>query len=113
MADQSNQTSTISKPPLYVSTKNETVRMFQSDFMEFFSRVHPAIPLVLYMPVVGYMLYISVSRRKLSILAVAGLFFLGVLLWALLGDLIHPGIFLFEPKNRLGERIHFIISRVY
>ncbi len=36
---------------LYVSNKNETVRMFESDFMEFFSRVHPVTPLVLYMPV--------------------------------------------------------------
>ena len=43
---------------LYVSNKNETVRMFESDFMEFFSRVHPATPLVLYVPVIGYMLYI-------------------------------------------------------
>jgi 4-hydroxysphinganine ceramide fatty acyl 2-hydroxylase len=58
----------------YVSNKNETVRMFESDFIEFFSRVHPAIPLVLYLPVVGYMLYVSIWQQKLSILAVAGLF---------------------------------------
>src|SRR5437763_1710136 len=42
---------------LYVSKKNETVRMFESDFMEFFSRVHPVTPLLLYMPVVGYVFY--------------------------------------------------------
>ena len=45
---------------LYVSNKNETVRMFESDFMEFFSRVHPVIPLALYLPVVGYMLYVGI-----------------------------------------------------
>jgi len=33
----------------YTSLKNETVRMFKSDFVEFFSRVHPATPLVLYL----------------------------------------------------------------
>ncbi len=67
----------------YVSKKNETVRMFENDFIEFFSRVHPATPLLLYMPVVGYMLYLSLWQRKLSILAVAGLFVLGILLWTL------------------------------
>ena len=41
---------------LYVSNKNESVRMFKSDFMEFFSHIHPATPLVIYLPVVGYML---------------------------------------------------------
>ena len=59
--------------PHYISNKNETVRMFKSDFMEFFSRVHPAMPLALYLPVVGYMLYVSLWQRKFSILAVAGL----------------------------------------
>jgi hypothetical protein len=63
MADHLNQSSAISKPPLYVSTKNETVRMFDSDFMEFFSRVHPATPLILYLPVVGFMLYVALWRQ--------------------------------------------------
>jgi 4-hydroxysphinganine ceramide fatty acyl 2-hydroxylase len=59
---------------LYVSTKNETVRMFQSDFMEFFSRVHPAIPLVLYLPVVGYMLYVALWRQTFCLVSCSGLF---------------------------------------
>src|SRR5207237_8723541 len=98
---------------LYVSNRNETVRMFESDFMEFFSRVHPAIPFVLYMPVVGYMLYISVSLRKLSILALAGLFFLGVLLWTLFEYLITRHIFHYEPTSRLVQRLLNIIHAVH
>src|SRR5437867_682118 len=95
---------------LYVSNKNETVRMFESDFMELFSRVHPATPLVLYLPVVGSMLYLALWRQKLSILAVAGFFLLGVLLWTLLEYLIHRYIFHYEPKTRLGKRLHYIIQ---
>jgi 4-hydroxysphinganine ceramide fatty acyl 2-hydroxylase len=98
---------------LYVSKKNETVRMFESDFMELFSRVHPVTPLLLYMPVVGYMLYISLWQRKLSILTVAGLFSLGVLLWTLLEYLIHRYIFHYEPKSRFGKRLHYIIHGVH
>ena len=98
---------------LYVSNKNETVRMFESDFMEFFSRVHPVTPLVLYMPVVGYMLYASVWQRQLSILAVTALFLLGVLLWTLTEYLIHRYVFHYEPKTRWGKRLHYVIHGVH
>jgi 4-hydroxysphinganine ceramide fatty acyl 2-hydroxylase len=98
---------------LYVSTKNETVRMFESDFMEFFSRVHPVTPLVLYLPVVGYMLYVSVWQRDLSVAAITALFLLGVLLWTLLEYLIHRYIFHYEPKTRLGKRLHYVIHGVH
>ena len=98
---------------LYVSNKNETVRMFESDFMEFFSRVHPVTPLVLYVPVIGYMLYISVWRRQLSIVAVTALFLLGVLLWTLTEYLIHRYVFHYEPKTRWGKRLHYVIHGVH
>src|SRR5438132_8190524 len=98
---------------LYVSNKNETVRMFESDFMEFFSRVHPVTPLVLFVPVVGYMLYTSVWLRQLSIVAVTALFLLGVLLWTLIEYLIHRYVFHYEPKTRCGKQLHFVIHGVH
>jgi len=101
------------KPPLYVSAKNETVRMFDSDFMEFFSRVHPATPLILYLPVVGYMLYVSLWRHGLSVITVAALFLIGVLLWTLLEYLIHRYIFHYEPRSSWGKRLHYIIHGVH
>jgi len=97
----------------YVSTKDESVRMFKSDFMEFFSHVHPATPLGLYLPVIGYMLYAAFFQSKLSILAVAALFPLGVLSWTLLEYIIHRYVFHYEPKSRLGKRLHFIVHGVH
>ena len=98
---------------LYISNKNEPVRMFESDFMEFFSRVHPVTPLVLYLPVVGYMLYVSLWQRQLSITAATALFVLGVLLWTLIEYLIHRYIFHYEPKTRWGKQLHFVIHGVH
>jgi 4-hydroxysphinganine ceramide fatty acyl 2-hydroxylase len=97
----------------YVSNRNESVRMFKSEFMEFFSHVHPATPLVLYLPVIGYMLYAAFFQSKLSILAVAALFPLGVLSWTLLEYIIHRYVFHYEPKSRLGKRLHFIVHGVH
>jgi sterol desaturase/sphingolipid hydroxylase (fatty acid hydroxylase superfamily) len=87
--------------------------MFESDFMEFFSRVHPVTPLALYLPVVGYTLYVSLWQRHLSFVAVAALFLLGVLLWTLIEYLIHRYIFHYQPRTRWGKQLHFVIHGVH
>jgi 4-hydroxysphinganine ceramide fatty acyl 2-hydroxylase len=97
----------------YISKKNETVRMFKSDFMEFLSHVHPATPLVLYLPVVGYMLYLAFWQSQLSILAVVGLFLLGVLIWTFVEYIIHRYIFHYQPKTAFGKQLHYIIHGVH
>jgi sterol desaturase/sphingolipid hydroxylase (fatty acid hydroxylase superfamily) len=98
---------------VYTSLKNETVRMFKSDFVEFFSRVHPATPLVLYLPVIAYMLYVALSRAQLSILSVTELFAFGLVIWTLLEYIIHRYAFHYEPKTRIGKQLHFIVHGVH
>ncbi len=97
----------------YVSKKNETVRMFKSDFMEFFSHVHPATPLLLYAPVIACMLYLAFGQSRLSILTVTGLFLIGALIWTLLEYIIHRYAFHHEPRTRLGKQLHFIVHGVH
>jgi 4-hydroxysphinganine ceramide fatty acyl 2-hydroxylase len=98
---------------LYVSRKNETVRMFKSDFMEFFSHVHPATPLLIYCPAIVFALYVALWRRELSILAVAGLFLLGVFFWTLIEYVIHRYAFHHQPKTRMGKQFHFVVHGVH
>jgi 4-hydroxysphinganine ceramide fatty acyl 2-hydroxylase len=97
----------------YVSNKNETVRMFKTDAMEFLSHVHPATPLVLYLPLVTYMLYLALWRSGLSIFAVAALFAVGLLVWTLLEYIIHRWVFHYEPKTGIGQKLHFIVHGVH
>ena len=98
---------------LFVSNKNETVRMFESDFMEFFSHVHPATPIVLYGPVIALMLYLALVRNQLSLLAVLAFFVFGILTWTLLEYVIHRYVFHYEPKTRWGKLLHFIMHGVH
>lgn len=97
----------------YVSNKNESVRMFESRFMEFFSHVHPATPLILYLPVIGYMLYRAFTEGKMSILTVVAFFILGILMWTLLEYVVHRYVFHYEPKTRIGKGLHFIVHGVH
>jgi sterol desaturase/sphingolipid hydroxylase (fatty acid hydroxylase superfamily) len=98
---------------LFVSTKNESVRMFESDFMEFFSHVHPAMPAVLYGPIIALMLYLSFARNHLPFLLVLAFFVVGVLSWTLLEYVIHRYVFHYQPKTRWGKLLHFIMHGVH
>ena len=93
----------------YVSEKNETVRMFESNFMEFFSHSHPLVPLLLFLPIVGGMLFLSFWQRHLSILAVAGLFIAGLFIWTGVEYIFHRYLFHYRSQSRWAQRLHFIV----
>lgn len=95
--------------PRYVSTRNESVRFFDNDFIERFSHVHPVTPLVFFVPVIGYTLYLALGPRGLSIVATAGLFVLGLVLWTLVEYAMHRYLFHYEPTSRWGKRLHFFV----
>ncbi|HSU86634.1 MAG TPA: sterol desaturase family protein [Chthoniobacterales bacterium] len=97
----------------YVSNKNESVRMFESDFMELFSHVHPSVPLLIYLPVMSWMLYLAVVGCALSLGLVAGLFAAGILIWTFVEYTMHRWVFHYEPKSRWGKRFHFMLHGVH
>src|ERR1700730_2988718 len=97
----------------YVSNKNETVRMFESDVMDFLSRVHPATPQLLYLPLIVASIYFAFSRERLWILSVAEFVGLGLAVWTLLEYIIHRYAFHYEPKTRIGKQFHFVVHGVH
>jgi sterol desaturase/sphingolipid hydroxylase (fatty acid hydroxylase superfamily) len=81
----------------YVSNKDESVRIFKSDLLERLSHVHPAVPHVIYVPVVIYMVYWS-RWSGLQASRIALLFTLGVLLWTLVEYIVHRSLFHATPE---------------
>jgi len=98
---------------LFVSDKDESVRMFKSGFMELFSKVHFSVPLFLYLPVIGYLLYLSFFVYGLSILTTSSYFVLGVFIWSITEYLLHRFVFHYHPTTKWGQRIHFIMHGVH
>lgn len=97
----------------YVSNKDETVRMFKSDFMEALSKVHFTVPLYIYVPVIGYFLYLSVAEHSLSFLTIIGLIVLGLFIWTITEYLLHRFLFHWVPKGEWGKKMHFIFHGVH
>jgi 4-hydroxysphinganine ceramide fatty acyl 2-hydroxylase len=99
--------------PRYVSNKNESVRMFESRILEFFSHVHPITPLGIYVPVVLFLLDLALRKRALGIGVVLGVFVVGLLLWTLVEYTMHRWAFHYEPKSRWGKQLHFLLHGVH
>ena len=97
----------------YKSNKDETVRMFKSDFMEALSRVHPAVPLIIYVPVIAFFMYLSIAVYEFTFITIFTLIVLGIIVWSLAEYTLHRFIFHFEPKSKFGERLHFIFHGVH
>jgi 4-hydroxysphinganine ceramide fatty acyl 2-hydroxylase len=73
---------------LYVSNKDESVRMFKSDMLERFTHVHHTVPLLLFVPVVAYMLY-ATQRAGMGVGRAVLLFMSGVTIWTIAEYVVH------------------------
>jgi sterol desaturase/sphingolipid hydroxylase (fatty acid hydroxylase superfamily) len=97
----------------FISNKDETARMFKNDFLEAFSRVHPSVPLVVYIPVISYFMYKSIASYEFSFITIFVMVLFGIIVWSLAEYTLHRFIFHYEPKSKFGERIHFIFHGVH
>jgi sterol desaturase/sphingolipid hydroxylase (fatty acid hydroxylase superfamily) len=87
--------------------------MFANPVLELLSRVHPAVPPLLYLPVVTFCLARALAHEQLGVAPVAGAFLLGLVGWSLAEYLLHRFVFHFEPDTKWGRRLHFIIHGVH
>jgi len=81
----------------YVSNDDVTVRMFKSNLFERLSHVHPAVPHLIFIPVIAWMLYAGYNRG-LTVGAAALLFVGGILLWTFTEYMVHRFVFHTTPE---------------
>lgn len=87
--------------------------MFESSYLERFTRVHFTVPLFIFLPVVFYFLYKSAFVLHLSIAAIVGFIIVGLFVWTLTEYVLHRFVFHWMPPGKLGRRIHFVIHGVH
>lgn len=87
--------------------------MFESAFMEWFTHMHPATPVVLYVPPAAYGLWRAIASGNVSWAGFAALFLTGMLVWTLFEYLMHRYAFHYEPTSRTGRSLHFILHGVH
>lgn len=91
----------------------ESPRMFESDFVDLFSRTHWAVVPILFVPPSVAMLWWGVAKAGVGILTSAGLFVAGFLAWTLSEYWLHRTFFHWQPPGKWGERMHFLVHGVH
>jgi sterol desaturase/sphingolipid hydroxylase (fatty acid hydroxylase superfamily) len=77
------------------------------------SRVHPAVPVVIYLPAIAVLAGFAAVSGGAGTLGLIGLFVGGYAFWTLCEYWIHRVIFHFEPEEGFGARLHWIIHGVH
>lgn len=85
--------------------------LFRSAFLDRFSRVHPCLPFLIYLPVVAILL--GAATRGIPLPYIAVTFVFGYVLWTLLEYFGHRFVFHVHPRSRLGKWIQFLIHGVH
>ena len=93
---------------LFVSSAQESSRMFKAGWMELLSKVHFTIPLLIYVPVIAWCFY-QVGFSSIVLLR----FLLGLFIWTFTEYILHRFVFHWTPPGKIGARIHFIFHGVH
>ena len=90
------------------------IRLFKSDFLEFFTHIHPVAVLLLFVPVVFFFLIGAIVEGGSAALGpVLAAYAAGILVWSLSEYLLHRFVFHYEPSQRWLQRVWYLIHGVH
>jgi dihydroceramide fatty acyl 2-hydroxylase len=85
--------------------------MFESKLLDALSRVHPTVPVAIFVPAIVALAAWSLESASLPV--TVGLAAGGYALWTLFEYWLHRIVFHFEPQEGLGARMHWIIHGIH
>jgi sterol desaturase/sphingolipid hydroxylase (fatty acid hydroxylase superfamily) len=85
--------------------------MFDSAVLDKLSRVHPTVPLYIFVPAI--VVLFTFGARGLTTAGTLALLAGGYLFWTLTEYWMHRLVFHFEPEKGIGARLHWIIHGVH
>jgi dihydroceramide fatty acyl 2-hydroxylase len=85
--------------------------MFKSPWLDRFTRVHPAVPVLIFLPAILALFVVGVGRA--GFWNSVGLALGGYAVWTLTEYWLHRVVFHFEPEKGIGARLHWMIHGVH
>jgi sterol desaturase/sphingolipid hydroxylase (fatty acid hydroxylase superfamily) len=98
----------------HAAFRQPPIRLFRSDFLEFFSHISPVTVAILWTPVVAYFIGAAALRlgRDGWFIVPAGVF-LGWFVWTFVEYTMHRFIFHYHPKTERLKRVFFVMHGVH
>src|SRR5512137_1319526 len=95
---------------LEINHSDEPIRLFKSDFLEFFTHIHPAVVLIIWTPVAIYFLVSAIAGRPSNAAPfyISSAFLVGLFTWTLAEYVVHRFVFHFPPRTPWQERVSFL-----
>jgi sterol desaturase/sphingolipid hydroxylase (fatty acid hydroxylase superfamily) len=106
----------VPRPPGHPAPQNGSPRMFRVEWIEkYLSRVKPWHVLLVWVPVVAYLVYRGLQVPGISGGAFAGALLGGLVFWTLLEYVLHRWVFHYvpNPNSELSLDVHFLIHGVH
>ena len=93
-----------------INNSDEPIRLFKSNFLEFFTHISPVVVVLIWLPVSGYFLTRGIQSIQDGhtwwFVPVA--FLLGLFLWTFTEYTMHRFVFHFKPRTKWQERLAFL-----
>ncbi len=97
----------------FVSNSSESTRMFRSNFLEIFTKVHFSVPLFIFVPIILFLGWTGFTVEGVTLLGISLSILSGLLSWTLTEYVLHRFVFHFMPSSDWGKRLHFIFHGVH
>ena len=95
------------------SQQPTSIRLFRNDVLEALTHVHPLVPLLVWTPVIGLLLWRSVTVYGLSTADLLPVAAVALLVWTLTEYAMHRFVFHFPARSRLGKWLVFLFHGVH
>ncbi len=98
-----------------IDNSDVPIRLFKSDFLEFFSHISPIAVIIIWSPVIIFFFYRSLLVRPAggSLWHIPAGFLIGLFLWTLAEYTLHRFVFHFPAKSPRGQRITFLFHGIH
>jgi dihydroceramide fatty acyl 2-hydroxylase len=102
---------------LEINHDQEPIRLFKSDFLEFFTHIHPAVVIIIWLPVVMFFLgwgiwaYVGQPSGGVGYLPLG--FLIGLFLWTFAEYTLHRFVFHFRPRTPGQARVIYLFHGIH
>lgn len=94
------------------SRLNASPPLFSNRILDFFSRVHPIVPALLFGPAIVALIVLGLNDGVSAAMTLVYLL-AGFVIWTLSEYWLHRKLFHWQPDNAIGRRMHFIIHGIH
>ena len=94
--------------PTQLQKQHQSIRLFENEFLERLSHVHPITPLLMWGPIAGWLLWRSVSLYQLPGLPLLAIALAGGFVWTLSEYCLHRFLFHFPARSKAGKWLVFL-----